>query len=74
MTPSANTQRWLAQHVIIDGVDHKLAIVELTFADNKWQITVEKFERETHSTVYHPGTIKITTHKDSSKKPLLEFF
>ena len=74
MTPYDNTLRWLTRRVIIDGVEHKLAIVELIFADEKWHINVQKFERETHSTAYHPGTIQITTYKDSRKKPLLEFF
>lgn len=74
MTPYDNTLRWLTRRVIIDGVEHKLAIVELIFADEKWHINVQKFERETHSTAYHPGTIQITTYKDSRKSLCLNFF
>ena len=68
MTPYDNTLRWLARRVIIDGVEHKLAFVELIFADEKWHINVQKFERETHSTAYHPGTIQITTYKRQPQK------
>lgn len=74
MTPSDDTRRWLAHRVIVDDTEYSLAVLTVTHSGDGWHVAVKKFDRETHSTAFHSGTIRVTTHKDSLKKPVLEFF
>ncbi len=74
MTPSDDTCRWLAHRVIVDGNEYTLAVLTVTHTSDGWHVAVKKFDRETHSTAFHSGTIRVTTHKDLLEKPVLEFF
>ena len=66
--------RWLARKIIVDGIDYGLSVVSICHKDSRWEITIEKFERETHSTSYHSGCIRISTDKNPEVAPLIEFF
>lgn len=69
MTASDKSERWLARHVVVDGTTYGLSLVEIYTGNGLWHVSVTPFRQETHSTVYHPGTIKITTNKDPLKRP-----
>lgn len=49
--------RWLAHHIIYQGHDYGFAVLNVA---PDGHITVEPFSGETHSTVFHSGTITVT--------------
>lgn len=51
-------RRYLARRVIVDGEERGLSVVTI---DARGGVTVEPFERETHSTVMVDGTIVVIT-------------
>lgn len=52
-----NTRRILARKVIVDGTDYGMAIATIGAT-----VTVQPFDgRETHSTTFHPGILRVTT-------------
>ncbi len=73
MTLSDDGGRWLARNVIADGAEYGLSLVEIFRDMDRWYINITPFSHETHSTVYHTGTIKITTNGDKEKKPTVQF-
>lgn len=50
---------WLARHVVVDDQAYDLAVVEIANVDGSLQVAVEPFSRETHSTTYYNGTLRI---------------
>lgn len=50
--------RFLANHIIIDGTDRGLSVLELS--DDHKQLSISPFIKETYSTVFIPGAIHIT--------------
>lgn len=65
------THGWLAQRVVDAlGIVHPLALVTVYCgADGMWRYTIEPFVRETHTTSYHPGTLRIVTPSPSPLPP-----
>lgn len=54
--PTDTTGRWLAHHIIYQGINHGLAVVEI-LPDGT--VAIEPFSAETHSTAFHSGTITV---------------
>ncbi len=74
MTPYDNTLRWLTRRVIIDGVEHKLAIVELIFADENG-ISTSKNSSERHiQQPITPAQYRSQLIKTAAKSLCLNFF
>lgn len=50
--------RFLTNHIIIDGTDRGMSVLELS--DDRKRLFIKPFIKETHSTVFIPGTIHIS--------------
>ena len=61
MNQPPNNKRVLAQKVRHGGKDYTMAIAEAyTDGDGQWNVRIEPFESETHSTVYHNGILVVS--------------
>lgn len=58
--PKVNTPiRYLARTVEYNGLRYGLSLVSVWNDAGQWRVDISPFERETHSTSYHPGTLRI---------------
>lgn len=63
-----NTIRLLARRVEHHGTVYELSLVEARPGDDGlWHVSVSPFERETASTPYHSGTVKVADPDDFSR-------
>lgn len=63
-----NTIRMLARRVEHAGRVYPLSLVEaMQGADGLWRIAVAPFTRETASTPYHSGTLRVADPTDTSR-------
>lgn len=63
--------RYLAHHIIYKGVDHPMSVLVIDERnDGCYEIRIEPFTRELHSTVFHSGTIIVA---DAPGEPQLTF-
>lgn len=64
-------RRYLARHVIVDGTDHGLSRLDISYCNEQWHVEVQPFEGETEATVYYNGTIRVTSRQTS--EPIIDF-
>lgn len=67
-----DNEAWLAHRIFINGIEHPLSIAKIKACNGRWEISVDKFSREVHSTSFHSGTIRII-QENPEENPLLIF-
>ncbi len=68
-----NTIRMLGRKVEYLGKIYSLSLIEATAdPDGMWHVSVTPFERETASTPYHGGTVRISFPGGTAQPPLIQ--